>query len=176
MSVIANFKKRQLKKQAEQKSQIDKAVDKTAGDQSSTEPKNEALTLLAKLLNVAEQDAISEATKYVESDITFFMRDENAEAQKGGGGVKTLTGEETPESEDALNQAASDVEASAENVNNAASNVEDAASDLAGTASDIANATEELKEAAAEVKKPSEGAQKSSNGESKGKQKSNSKK
>ena len=143
MSVIQNFKKRQSKNQAEQKKHAEKAIKKNTGDQQSGEEKSEALTLLAKLLNVAEENAISEAKKYIESNITFFANDENAEAKKGGGGVKTgkTADETTAENESAINKAAS--------------NVEDAASDLAYSASDIANATEELKEATTELKKPS---------------------
>jgi hypothetical protein len=152
MSAIANFKQRQLKKQAEQKKHAEKVAE---------QPKNQALTLLAKLLNVAEQDAISEATKYIESNITFFNNDENTDAKKGGDGVKT-NAEPSSENENVLNQAAS--------------NVEDAASDLAYSASDITNATEELKEVAKEVKKPSRAARKSSTGAKKSKAKASSKK
>jgi len=163
MSVIQSFKKRQLKKQVEQKEQVEKAIDKNAHDQKENEPENTVLSLLAKLLNVAEQDAISEATKYIESNITFFAEAEKEQVKE-------------PSTAETVQSAASDVESSAENVNSAASKVEDASDNLAYSASDIANATEELKEAASDIKKPSEEEQKSSNGENKNKPKKSSKK
>lgn len=169
MSVIQSFKARQLKKQVEQKEQVAKTIDKNARDQKENEQENIALSLLAKLLNVAEQDAVSTATKYVESNITFFMKDkENGELSENAEAVNQAASD--------VESAASDVESSAENVNKAASNVEDAASDLAYSTSDIVSATEELKEAANDIKKPSVGAQKSSNGEKASKQKKSSKK
>lgn len=199
MSVIQSFKKRQLKKQVEQKAQVKKAIEKSAGDQQSVEQKNEALTLLAKLLNVAEQDAISEATKYVESNITFFAADpadgddqsvlvEVTTDDDGnithveGSDIDTVIQESEQElnaelsnTADTVKSAASDVENSAESVNSAASTVEDAASDLAYSADDIKAATGELKEAAEEIKKPS-GVQESSTGKKASKPKNSSKK
>ncbi len=169
MSVITSFKNRQDKNKAQAIKQI-----KTENVQQNT-----ALALLAKLLNVDEENAISTATKYVENNINYFSSDipdnkpdndiEEHEA------VKEELAADIENSVDAVQSAASDVENSAGNVNSAASKVESSADDLAYAADDITAATDELKEATAEIKKPS-AAPKSSNSKNQPKQKNSTKK
>lgn len=176
MSVIQSFKKRQLKKQVEQKQQVEKAIDKNARDQKENEPENIALSLLAKLLNVAEQDAISEATKYVESNITFFGVDPADGEDKSvlvevttdddgnithveSTDIKTAIEEsaeqlsaELSNTADTVQSAASDVESAASDVENSAKNVNSAASNVEDAASDLAYSASDIVSATEELK------------------------
>lgn len=174
---MSAFQKFKARKQA-QKSQLPKA---------QTTP-NQALTLLAKLLNVTEAQAIAEAEKYIESNITFFEErvtgiDESVtvELNPNEHGIHTqaeaaaLAEAFTETGEAAAQQLEQTAEAATEQLNSAANNVELSADDLAYTTADINNATAELKEATEEIKKPS-GARRSSNSKKETKQKSNSKK
>jgi methyl-accepting chemotaxis protein len=174
MGVIQNFQKRQL------------ALAVKSGDLpeklKAEVKKNAALTLLAQLLQVPENEAIETAEKYIASNITFFadFADEpekivNITDIEEHEAVKEELAADIENAADSVQNAASDVENSAENVNSAASNIENSADDLAYTASDINNATEELKEATAEIKKPL-AAQKSSSSEKVTKPKSSTKK
>ena len=163
MSAFKKFKQRNQAKKAEL-SQLPEA--QTAH--------NQALTLLAKLLNVTEAQAIAEAEKYIESNITFF-EERIIGLDLASGQDKTVTLELNPnehgihtkaeadalaetfnqtaeEAADNINSAATEA---SEQLSSAANNVETTADDLAYTAADIANATEELKEATTELKKPS---------------------
>lgn len=181
MSVITNFKKRTAIKAQQQKDSVESKITQQSLSQDA-EPT--ALMLLAKLLNVAEEIAIDEATKYVESNIQYFVGVDHASGKDktvtaivdtdGKGNVTTITettdtntdvdefeavkGElvaDIENSADAVQSAASNVESSADSVEASAQSVENSASDLAYTADDINNATNELKEVASEIKKPS---------------------
>lgn len=145
MSVIQSFKKRQLKKQRED--EVSKLPETSTNTPMPEVAKNHALTLLAKLCNVAEKDAISTATKYVESNITLDNNVESIESNAEPTALANTT-DELADSAELVNQASND----------------------------IANATEELKDVAEQVKKPSKGARKSSSGAKKSKAKSSSKK
>lgn len=181
MSIIKNFKQRKLAEKA-------KAIASKA-PKADTQEVNEALTLLAKLLNVGEELAIAEARKYVEANIDFFdvgvdlASGEDVAAklevtQDEKGNITHVDGQElkaaieesaadlteqanalTDAITDAANNAASTVERSAEQVS-------DSTDGLAYATDDIASATTELKEATAELKKPS-AVQKSSNSKTK---------
>lgn len=194
MSKIANFKKRQLKTA----SQLPKST--TVTEMPSIKP-NVALTLLAKLLQVEESDAIATAEKYIDRNINFFADLADGEDQtvtatvevNEKGNIEKITDVKTfdraNEVVSELNDSVSNVESSAENVNDSAANVntaansvneaadsiDHAASDLAYTADDINAATEELKGATEELKKPLV-EQKSSNSKKATKQKNSSKK
>ncbi len=193
MSKIANFKKRHLENKNKQAEQVAEAVENTPSE-------NLALRLLAQLLNVAEENAINTAQKYVDQNISFFAADFAAgkdvsvtvEIEKNSqGDVTKITevNELGDGNSDLVDSASADIESSAENVNEsaasvnnaadnvneAATSVDNAASDLAYTADDINAATEELKGATEELKKPL-AEQKSSNSKKATKRKSSSKK
>jgi hypothetical protein len=195
MSVIQNFKKRnQQKAQQEKASIVEKLADKTASEKAE----NTALSLLASLLNVPQEHAISEATKYVEQNIQFYEvafdptsgKDQSVTAEieindKGDitqiteveefQAVKDELAADLESSADVVQNAASDLESSAVSVENSAEKVTDAANNLAYSADDITSATDALNEATAEIKKPSE-EQKSSNGKKTTEPKTSSKK
>jgi len=172
MSVITNFKNRQLQKAKKEQASVE---EKLAKQSQAEAEENKALTLLAQLLNVSEENALTKAEELVEQRVHFVEvgidladgEDLSATAkvtldEKGDithiDDIETAIEYSTAElssTADAVQSAASDVESSAESVNSAASSVEDSASDLAYTADDINAATEELKEATAEIKKPS---------------------
>lgn len=190
MSAFQKFKQRK----AQEKSQLPKTqtatpmpkVKKHIGDKL-VEGKT-ALSLLAKLLNVTEAQAIAEAEKYIVNNITFFEEREaetvTLEINQNEHGIHTKaeaealaevfnnTSEQAQTAADSINEAATEA---SEQLNSAASNVETTADDLAYTAADIATATEELKEATTELKKPS-AVPKSSNSKSATKRKSSLKK
>jgi hypothetical protein len=193
MSVIQNFKKRQEQKvQQEKTSVVEKLAEKTVSEQAE----NTALSLLASLLNVPQEHAISEATKYVEQNIQFYAvdvaesKDQSVTAEieiKDKGDITQITEVEEfqavkdelaadlESSADVVQNAASDLESSAVSVENSAEKVTDAANNLAYSADDITSATDALNEATAEIKKPSE-EQKSSNGKKTTEPKNSSKK
>lgn len=171
MGAIQNFKNRQLEKQRI----------------AATKKPTSALTLLAKLLQVEESDAIATAEKYIASNINFFADlaegDDKTVTAKvktdEQGNIEKITDiaefEAVKDVASELNGSAANVESSASSVENSADNISEAASDLAYTASDITNAAEEIKEATAELKKP-RAPRKSSTSKSKKAQKSSSKK
>ena len=179
MSVITNFKKRTAIKAQQEKASVEIKLTQQSPSQDA---ESTALMLLAKLLNVTEEYAIDEATKYVESNIKFFDVDHASGKDKtvtaeveiaDKGNVTTIT--ETTDINTDLDEfeavkdtlvadiesAASNVESSAESVEVSAEKASDVADNLAYTADDITAVTDELKEVAAEIKKPSV-AQKSS--------------
>lgn len=173
MSVIQNFKNRQLQKAQKEQNSV---KEKLAQQLSNQDVEATALMLLATLLNVAEEHAIDVATKYVESEINYFAVDHaegkdktvTANVEKDDAGNVTSITEITSidtdvdELEAVKDELVADIENSADALQSAASNVEssaekasDVADNLAYTADDISTATDELKEAAAEIKKPS---------------------
>jgi uncharacterized protein YaaQ len=193
MSVIQNFKNRQLQKAQQEKGRV---VEKLAEKTASEKAENTALSLLASLLNVPQEHAISEATKYVEQNIQFYAVDVaegkdqsvTAKIEKNDKGditqiteveefqaVKDELAADLENNTDVVQTAVSDLESSAASVENSAEKVTDAANDLAYTADDITSATDALNEATAEIKKPSE-EQKSSNGKKTTEPKNSSKK
>lgn len=195
MSVIQNFKRRQLQKAQQEKGSV---VEKLAEKTDSEKAENTALSLLASLLNVPQEHAISEATKYVDQNIQFYEvafdpaegKDRSVKAEieiNDKGDITQITEVEEfqavkdeltadlDNSADNVQSAASDLESSATSVENSAEKVSDAASELAYTADDISNVTDALTEATAEIKKPSE-VQKSSSGKKTTEQNNSSKK
>lgn len=179
MSVISNFKKRQEIKAKLAKNTVET---KLSEQQEKPEQEKTALILLAKLLNVSEEIAIDEATKYVESNIQYFGVDHSDGEDKmvtaeveidDEGNVTTITEitaidssvdefeavkdelvTDIENSANAVQSAASNVESSAGSVETSAQNVDNSASDLAYTVDDINSATDQLKEATEEIKKP----------------------
>lgn len=174
MSVIQNFKKRQLANQSQ--------LPKTNTDTGMPKVKpNAALTLLAKLLQVEEHKAIETAEKYIASNITYFadneesdLADKTSEVEEHEA-VKDELAADIANSSDELANSANDVQTAASDIEQSAEKASEAVSDLAYTADDISAVTEDLKEATAEIKKPLV-EPKSSSSKKTDKQKSSSKK
>ena len=175
MSVIANFKKRQLEKAQKEKVVVADKLESKAKEHVGQKlaAGNQALELLATLLNVPKENAIAEAERYVEQNIQFFATDLTSDKDKAASSDLQTEAESIS---DELLDSANSVQSAASDIENSADKASEAASDLAYSADDISAATEELKEVAEDVKKPSAEARKSSNGAKNSKQKSNSKK
>jgi len=203
MSVITNFKKRQqFKAQKEQASVKEKLAQQPQSEESETT----ALTLLAQLLNVSEEKAINEATKYVESNINYFgvdpatgedrsalvevTKDDNGNiTHVEGTDIKTAIDESTADLAEQTAELATELSTTADAVQSASSDVEGAASDVEGaaekvsdSASDLAYTAEDINAATDELKevaaeiKKPSAAQKSTSSKKANAQKNSSKK
>lgn len=193
MSAIANFKKRR----EAQRAQREQGAKRTS-ETDNKAPENEALTLLAKVLNCQPENAIDIAKGLIETaerdgfDFVIGLDVSEATAmlqadEDGKTVIKELVGidwgkADLEASASAVDDAAANVAGAADNVDAAADKVNEAASDLEGTASqladnadDISQATEDLKVATEELKKPS-AARPSSHGKKAAAPKSSSKK
>ena len=170
MSIIADFKKRQDASKAKSAEQA-KADVKAATQADTTKAKpNQALVLLAKLLNTSEDNAIALAEQYIADGKEIITVDM----------VENLTVDESGELvEETADDVAESLSESASEASLAASDMEDSAHQASNAADELQATTDELKEVVEDAKKSSakpEQAQKSSNGESKGKQSKNSNK
>lgn len=186
MNAIADFKKRR---------QAERAKNGNVADAKATTkaPENEALTLLATLLNCEPVNAIAKAKELIElaesEGLDFVIGLGGAALEELAQDTDDDSTETVTEPGDKTEQTAAELSASAANVEDAAANVagaadtvdaaadkvsdaagglEDTANQLAYSAEDIGTATAELKEATAELKKPSAGRQ-SSRGKTTGK-------
>lgn len=211
MSAIADFKARrlaaraELQKLSESGSKDIAALKRGKQENKKTEkntpaPENEALNLLATLLNCEPKNAIAKAKELIalaESEGLDFViglggetLDELAlDTEQQSTATVTEPGDKAEQNatdldasagavEDAAANvagAADTVDAAADKVSDAAGSLEDTANQLAYSAEDIGTATAELKEATAELKKPS-AARQSSRGAKAAKQKNSSKK
>ena len=187
MGAIANFRKQrevaraELQKLSEKASAAvadlkrDKPADKKAAPVS--EAKNEALTLLARLLGCEPEKAIEQAKELIETaeqdGFRYIISWEELEpepekvtapAEKTDGAADTLQASaeavqdaaaNVDDAAGSVNAAADNVASAADSVSGAASDLDDTASKLAYSADDIGQATGELKKATEELKKPS---------------------
>jgi methyl-accepting chemotaxis protein len=204
MGAIANFKKQREAARAELKKLSEKAAaavanvkhDKPADKKAApvSEAKNEALTLLARLLGCEPEKAIEQAKELIETaeqeGFSFVIGFESTEdeqepepekvtapAEKTDGAADTLqaSAEAVQDAAANVDDAAGSVNAAADSVSTAAGDLDDTAKQLAYSADDIGQATGELKKATEELKKPS-AARQSSRGARTAKRKSSSKK